>query len=148
MRLATAILILALVTLVAAALWGPPAAKGRADEALATTDPEVLLGAFEEESPPAVTIEIQPSGAQRPRRGLSEAPALDSWRRSATFGDRSTHGGAKPTSDEALTLAIHAALDAGDLERASDLLAILRRSSTRTPTDVAFPRTLKSPGTR
>jgi len=57
-RAATATLILALVTLIAAALLWPSATARQTDDALAAADADALLHAFEEASPPLVTVDV------------------------------------------------------------------------------------------
>jgi signal transduction histidine kinase len=77
-RAATATLILALVTLLASALWWPRSA----DDALGAADPDALLRAFEDASPPLVTVEV---GALYAGRGelLDPHEVLPTWQRHA-----------------------------------------------------------------
>ena len=81
-RVATATLVLALVSLMAAALWASSVAKGRADEALANADPEALVRAFEDASPPLATVDV---GALYAGRGelLDPREVLPTWARHA-----------------------------------------------------------------
>src|SRR4051812_268183 len=83
LRVATATLVLALVTLVAVALWGASAEKGRAEEALATADPHALVRAFEEASPPVVPVDVGALSAGREEL-LDPREALPTWPAHAT----------------------------------------------------------------
>src|SRR4051812_13265609 len=81
-RAATATLVLALVTLIASALLWPSATQRRADDALAAADPEALLRAFEDASPPLVTVDVGALYAGREEL-LDAREVLPTWHRHA-----------------------------------------------------------------
>lgn len=80
--MATATLILALVTLVASALMWPGGASDRADDALAAADPEAVLRAFEDASPPLATLDVSALYAGHGEL-VDPREVLPSWQRHA-----------------------------------------------------------------
>src|SRR5690242_15651803 len=81
-RAATATLIVALLTLVASAFVGPSAAQRHAEEALAVAGSDALLRAFEDASPPLVTVDVGALYAGREQL-LDPREVLPTWHRHA-----------------------------------------------------------------